>query len=158
MQCLGLLAEKPTLLMITVLMGAPGAGKTTWLRSNKSNEHVYSTELVRVDREIDVDYYMNAIRVKAVRAAEFGKDIIADGTHTITQHRSFWLRLADRLDIQTRLIVFDTSLPLLIAGNARREHPCPTQVLRKHHVRMQSAKQIIKREQWDEVETLVRNV
>ena len=59
--------------MITVLMGAPAAGKTTWMLNNKTGfEHIYSTELVRVDREIDVDYYMASIRHKAISAAKNG--------------------------------------------------------------------------------------
>jgi predicted kinase len=144
--------------MITVLMGAPAAGKTTWLRKNKGDEHIYSTELVRVDRDMDVDYFMNMIRSTAIRAAESGKSVIADGTHTITTHRSFWLRLSRRLDVPTRLIIFDTPLSLLLAGNSRREHPCNVQVLKRHHVRMQMAKRIVTHEPWGSIETLVRGV
>ena len=144
--------------MITVLMGAPGAGKTTWLLENKAHEHIYSTELVRVDREIDVDYFMNTIRARAVKACESGQDVIADGTHTIPQHRAFWLRLAKRLDLQTRLIVFNTSLPLLLMGNRMRVHPCPNSVLIKHHKRMSSARRLVLNEGWDEIETMVRSV
>lgn len=143
--------------MITVLMGAPAAGKTTWVQKNKTGfEHIYSTELVRINRELDVDYFMASIRAKAISAAKNGKDIIADGTHTIAHHRGFWLAIAKRLEIETQLIVFDTALPLLIAGNSKREHPCPNDVLLKHHKRMQIAKRIIDREPWDNVQRLVR--
>jgi len=143
--------------MITVLMGAPAAGKTTWVQKNKTGfEHIYSTEMVRIDREIDVDYYMASIRSKAIQAAKNGKDIIADGTHTIDHHRAFWLNIAKRLEIETKLIIFETPLPLLIAGNARRSHPCPNDVLLKHHKRMQIAKRIVMREAWDSVEKVVR--
>ena len=93
--------------MITVLMGAPAAGKTTWVKKNMAgNEHIYSTELVRIDRELDVDYYMASIRAAAIKACKSGQDVIADGTHTITHHRTFWLRLANRFDCNTKLIVF----------------------------------------------------
>jgi predicted kinase len=143
--------------MITVLMGAPAAGKTTWMLNNKTGfEHIYSTEAVRVDREIDVDYYMASIRHKAISAAKNGKDIIADGTHTIGHHRGFWLAIAKRLEIESHLIVFDTPLPMLIAGNSRREHPCPNDVLLKHHKRMQIAKRVVEREPWDSIKRLVR--
>lgn len=143
--------------MITVLMGAPAAGKTTWVKANATgNEHVYSTEMVRIDRELDVDYYMAAIRAKAIQACKAGVDIIADGTHTISHHRSFWLILAKRCEVKTRLIVFDTSLSLLIAGNRIRQHPCPDNVLLRHHKRMQVAKRMIIREPWNEIQRLVR--
>ena len=38
--------------MITVLMGAPGAGKSTWLRNNVTpNAYIASTQLVQIYRE-----------------------------------------------------------------------------------------------------------
>jgi predicted kinase len=41
--------------MITVLMGAPGAGKSTWVAANKTGlEYIYNTEAVRVNRDLDV--------------------------------------------------------------------------------------------------------
>ena len=41
--------------MITVLMGAPGAGKSTWLKLNANgSEHIYDTHAVRMNKEIDV--------------------------------------------------------------------------------------------------------
>jgi predicted kinase len=145
--------------MITVLMGAPAAGKTTWVKKNMSGvEHIYSTELVRIDRELDVDYYMASIRAAAIKACKSGQDVIADGTHTITHHRTFWLRLANRFDCNTKLIVFDTPLSILLQGNNARVHPCPNHVLLKHHKRMQMAKRMMVREAWDEIETVVRNV
>lgn len=154
---MGILAEIKTLLMITVLMGAPAAGKTTWLNQNKiGDEHIYSTELVRTNREIDVDYYMASIRANAIKAIKSGLNIIADGTHTITHHRSFWLVLARRYESKTTLIVFDTSLSVLRAGNRMRSHPCPDDVLLKHYKRMQIAKRMVVREPWDDIQRLVR--
>ena len=145
--------------MITVLMGAPAAGKTTWVKRNMSgDEHIYSTELVRIDRELDVDYYMASIRESAIKALKSGKDVIADGTHTIAHHRTFWLRLASKFDCNTKLILFDTSLSVLLKGNNARVHPCPNHVLLKHHRRMQLAKRMIMREGWDEIEAVVRIV
>ena len=87
--------------MITVLMGAPASGKTTWMKQNKTgDEHIYSTELVRVDKDLDVDLFMAIIRSKAIKAVMNGKDVIADGTHTIKTHRMFWLALAKRYQVE----------------------------------------------------------
>ena len=145
--------------MITVLMGAPAAGKTTWVKKNMAgNEHIYSTDLVRFDRDLDVDYYMASIRASAIKALQLGKDVIADGTHTIAHQRTFWLRLANKFNCHTKLIVFDTPLSILLQGNNARVHPCPNHVLLKHHRKMQMAKRMIMREAWDEIETVVRNV
>ena len=144
--------------MITVLMGAPAAGKSTWLAANKTGfEHIYNTELVRTNKELDVNSYMHFIRAKAIQAAENGKDVIADGTHTFTIHRQFWLKLADRLSLETRLIAFDTPLALLLAGNSKRQFPATVKIVHQHHARMQIALRAIERENWGSIEVIKRD-
>jgi predicted kinase len=143
--------------MIVVLMGAPGAGKSTWVRRNKSGfEYIFNTEAVRVNRELDIAAFMGLQRMKAVKAAEAGKFIIADGTHTIQMHRRFWLNLADRLGIETKLVVFDTPLQTCLEVQNNREFPAPRKVVVDHHRRMQMAKLHIKREGWGSIEVITR--
>jgi predicted kinase len=143
--------------MITVLMGAPGAGKSTWVRNNKhGDEHIFNTEAVRINRELDVAGFMQHQRIKAIKAVESGKDLIADGTHTIGTHRKVWLSLADRLDLPTRLIVFDTALATLLGVQKMREFPAPHKVVVDHHKRLQMAKHTIVREGWDSIEIITR--
>lgn len=145
--------------MITVLMGAPAAGKTTWMKQNKSgHEHIYSADLVRVDKDLDVDLFMAMIRSKAIKAVMNGHDVIADGTHTIKAHRMFWLALAKRYQVETKLIVFDTPLQLLLKGNSIRQYPCAADVLLKHHKSMPMAKRHALREPWNTIQRLVRDV
>ena len=143
--------------MIVVLMGIPGAGKSTWVRLNKSGlEHIYNTEGVRIDRELDVAAYMNIQRRKAIMAVEAGKTLIADGTHTIATHRQVWLKLAERLGLETRLIIFDTPLDVCLAVQNEREFPAPRKVVIDHNRRLQMAKLQVKREGWGEIETIKR--
>ena len=143
--------------MITVLMGAPAAGKSTWFAANKSgSEHVYDTDPVRKNKELDVDAYMNFIRLKAIKAAESGKDIVADGTHTFKAHRQFWLVLAHRLNLETKLIAFDTALPVLLGANATRQHSTSIKIVYQHNARMKIALRAIEREQWDSIEVIRR--
>ncbi len=92
--------------MITVLMGAPGAGKSTWVAKNATNEHIYNTEAVRINRDLDAGEYMKHQRIKAIKAVESGQSLIADGTHTISTHRRVWLNLAERLGLETRSLSF----------------------------------------------------
>jgi predicted kinase len=143
--------------MITVLMGAPGAGKSTWVMNNKTgNEHIFNTEAVRINRELDIAGFMQHQRIKAIKAVESGKDLIADGTHTIGTHRKVWLSLADRLLLPTRLIVFDTALATLLGVQKMREFPAPHKVVVDHHRRLQLAKHAIVRERWDSIEFIKR--
>lgn len=144
--------------MITVLMGAPGAGKTTWLKLNASGtDHIYDTHAVRVNRELDRGLFMHQQRLKAVKAAESGCDLICDGTHTITTHRQVWLNLAKRLGVPSRLVIFDTPLNLLLKAQRERQYPAPDKVVIDHYQRMQSAKILVRKESWDFIETIKRN-
>lgn len=143
--------------MIVVLMGAPGAGKSTWVFKNKTGfEHIYNTEAVRVNRDLDIAAFMGLQRHKAIRAVEDGKDLIADGTHTIQTHRKVWLNLAERLNIETKLVVFDTRLETCLEVQKQREFPAPRKVVVDHHQRMQMAKLHIKREGWGDIEVITR--
>ena len=141
---------------ITVLMGAPGAGKSTWVKNNHGSEYIYTTEGVRIDREIDVDEYMYNQRRRAIKAVEGGLCLIADGTHTISTHRAVWLNLAKRLQLTTRIIAFVTPLSDLLAVQDMRLHPAPNAIVRKHHHRMHGALQLIKKESWDNIEIIKR--
>jgi len=50
-------------------MGAPAAGKTTWLKRNMTgSEYVASSEMVRIDREIDVAADMNNMKLQGAEA------------------------------------------------------------------------------------------
>ena len=137
--------------MITVLMGAPGAGKSTWVSRNAIDEHIFNTEGVRVNRDMDIGSYMHIQRVRAIKAVESGKSLIADGTHTITTHRLVWLNLAKRLELPTRLIVFPTDLTTLLNVQRTRQYPAPRNVVIDHYARLKSAQLLIKKEGWDEI-------
>jgi len=50
---------RKTVRMITVLMGAPGSGKTTWVNNYAMDELILSTEAIRVMRdEIDAGAFI----------------------------------------------------------------------------------------------------
>jgi predicted kinase len=143
--------------MITVLMGAPGAGKTTWLKLHaEGTEHIYDTHAVRINRDIDRATFMNQARLKAIKAAENGQNLICDGTHTIATHRLVWLNLAKRLNQPCRLVIFDTPLNQLLIAQRKREYPAPDNVVIDHFRRMQNAKIMAQREPWDFIETIKR--
>lgn len=137
--------------MITVLMGAPGAGKSTWIKNNATDEHIFNTEGVRVNRDIDVASYMQIQRMRAIKAVESGKSLIADGTHTIQSHRQVWLNLAKRLELPKRIIVFPVDLQTLLNVQLTRRHPAPRNVVVNHFSRLKSAQSLITKEGWDEI-------
>lgn len=143
--------------MITVLMGAPGAGKSTWVRNNKmGNEHIYNIDVIRANKDMDVNAYTRHMRMKAIMAVEHGYDLIADACHVMKTHRLLWLALADRLELQTRLIVFDTCRELLLQAQENREFPVKNSVVIDQHRKLQMSKNDVKREGWGIIEIITR--
>ena len=143
--------------MITVLMGAPAAGKSTWLKANAiGDEHIYNTEAIRIHRDIDRDSFMRTIRRNAYIAVRDGKSVIADGTHTIGQHRNYWLKVAKEFNVKTKLVMFDTPLNVLLIGNSKRLYPAPVIVIRDHYIRFNRSKDIVRLEAWDQIEIVKR--
>jgi predicted kinase len=148
--------DKTNEYQLTVLMGAPGAGKSTWVKRHRVDEYVYNTEGVRIDRDLDIASYMHQQRVKAIKAVESGSRLIADGTHTIQSHRLIWLNLAKRLNLTIRLIAFNTPVATCLAVQKAREYPAPDKVVRSHSHKMHTALQQAKREGWSHVEIINR--
>ena len=143
--------------MITVLMGAPGAGKSTWTRNNKTGfEHVYNIDAIRAIKDMDVNAYTRHMRTKAIMAVEQGHDLIADATHVMKMHRLIWLGLADRLSLDTRLVVFDTRRELLLQAQQEREFPVKNSVVIDQHRKFQLSKNEVKREGWGTIEVITR--
>lgn len=145
--------------MITVLMGAPGAGKTTWVRQNATNELVLSSEAVRIYRdELDVGAYMNQMRLKGLQAVKSGQSVIVDATNTITAHRAYWLKIAKANKVDNRLVAFNTGLDQLLAAQKLRAHPAPDTIVKDHYRRFQRSLQMIKMEGWKDIKIINRGV
>lgn len=143
--------------MITVLMGAPGAGKSTWVHKNKNPlDYIYNTEAVRTNPGIDVAAFMRSERIKAIEAAKLGLDIICDGTHTLAGHRLVWLTIARTLKLETKLVVFDTPLLCLLLAQKERVYPAPYKVVVDHYRRFEMAKHLVHMEPWTQIEVIVR--
>lgn len=145
--------------MITVLMGAPGAGKTTWIKQNATDELVLSSEPVRIYRdELDVGAYMNQMRLIGLKAVKSGQSVIVDATNTITAHRAYWLKIAKANKVDNRLVAFNTGLDQLLAAQKLRAHPAPDTIVKDHYRRFQRSLQMIKMEGWKDIKIINRGV
>jgi predicted kinase len=141
--------------MITVLMGAPGSGKSTWVQKNAQGiDHVYCLDGIRVNPELDISAFSNLRRMQAIKAVENGQSLIADATHTIKAHRDVWRHLADRMGLPTRIVLFDTPLATLLEVQKHREFPVKRSVVVDHHRKLQLARHAIDREGWGSIEVI----
>jgi predicted kinase len=145
--------------MITVLMGAPGSGKSTWVQNHYDHgTHIFDIDAVRTRPGIDVQGFTRYERIKAIKAAQLGVDVIADATHLMPGHRAIWLQVAKELGIETKIIAFDTPLRTLLKIQRERAHPAPDKVVVDHHRRFQMQKHVINREPWSYIEVIVRGI
>ena len=144
--------------MIVVLMGASGSGKSTWARNAMTgHEHIYCLDDIRFGYEMDIQAYAHNKRMQAIKAVEQGKPLIADATHLIRAHRDVWRSLADRLNLETQLIAFDTPLNTLLQVQMHRTNPAPRSVVVNGFKQFQLAKQGIHKEGWDSVKVIHRS-
>jgi predicted kinase len=145
--------------MITVLMGAPGAGKTTWVKQNAKDQLVLSSEAVRIYKdELDVGAYMNQMRLKGAQAVKSGQSVIVDATNTITAHRAYWIKISRAYGVDSELVAFNTSLELLLNAQRSREYPAPDHIVKDHFRRFQRALTMIKMEGWKNMKIINRGV
>lgn len=142
---------------LTVLMGPPGAGKTTWTEANLAPGQVLcSTERLRHDRRMHdrpgaLVRYLAQLRVKAEDALRAGRSVLVDGCNTRKGDRSTWLALARDCGAQTELVVFDTPLAVVLAVQAARAAPVAEAKVREYHAQHQAALRVIGREGWRRV-------
>ncbi|MDN5347115.1 MAG: hypothetical protein PWP65_679 [Clostridia bacterium] len=109
---------------LTVLIGPPAAGKSTW-RQNFKGE-VISTDAIRrekfgvqYDPRIEPAVWRLAY-VKLRQALAEGKDVCFDATNTTRARRQPLIRLAKEYGATVRAVVFLHDLELLLRRNAAR--------------------------------------
>jgi len=139
-------------------MGVPGAGKTTWMeKQTLDGVYVASTEIVRKDRNLDVDSFFAWLRQSSIAAVADGLSVISDGTNIDFRHRKFWLNLAAENNVATKLVVFKTDLALCLQAQTKRTAPVPNKLVRKYDWDMGRELQKIKSENWDSIEYIIRS-
>jgi predicted kinase len=146
---------------LTVLMGPPGAGKTTWLQANQRPGLVMcSTERIRTDtklRESAAAAYIAALEGKARNGLQAGRDVVIDGCNTRQRERSRWLHLAHACGATTELVILDTPLQQALDAQASRTHPVPLDKVRRYHDQFRQALSVVHREGWAKVTHVPRD-
>lgn len=135
---------------LTVLMGVPGSGKTTWVGANAHGRVVCGTDRLRTDRFTGpaTAAFMESLRVRARRALASGLDVVVDGCNVRRNERSRWQGLARQHGAATELVVVHASLEDVLAVQRSRSQPVPEDRVRAYHRDFTRALSMIRSEGW----------
>jgi protein phosphatase len=111
-----------------VLSGVPGAGKSTWARTNASRLHatVVCSDDVRRDFEADGqdpwdgDAVFAEVERRARCLIEIDRSVIVDATHYQRAYRTYLRQLGIGADVRRVAIWFDVPLEICLQRNAGR--------------------------------------
>lgn len=146
---------------LTVMLGVPGSGKSTWIAANQRPDQVIcSTERMRTDVRLThqsgaLVAYLSGLQRKARRALAGGHDVLIDGCNTRRQERSRWLNVAREQAAVTHLVVVDTPLATALAAQRTRAHPVPEDKVAGYYQDFTQALAVIESEGWQHI-TYVR--
>jgi len=143
---------------LLVMMGAPGAGKTTWInRQRLEGFHLASTEALRVNfQDTDSNAFMENFRRKGKEALLAGQSVVVDATNTFPHHRRFWLDAGNEVGAFTELMIFNTDLNLLNKAQRSRTAPVQSKIIFKHHRAMIQAMRDVRNENWGRIQMISR--
>ncbi len=149
---------QPLVVMISVLIGFPASGKSTYterlldavtISSDKIREEMYGNEAIQGNPK-DVFALVNA---RAEQAVKDGRDVIIDATNLSVWSRKSYVEIAKKHNISIEAIVFDTPIDVCKARNKIRDRQVPDSVYDKMVPRFQMP---TRREGFEKI-TVVKN-
>ena len=130
---------------LVLLVGAAGAGKSTWAAARVQPSQVLSSDAFRelvADDASDqgaTGVAFQLLHLVARARLERGLLTVIDATNLTSGARRPWRALAERHGRPCVAVLFDVPLPELLARNAGRERVVDAAVVRRHAIQMQTA-------------------
>jgi alkanesulfonate monooxygenase SsuD/methylene tetrahydromethanopterin reductase-like flavin-dependent oxidoreductase (luciferase family)/predicted kinase len=142
---------------LVVLVGASGAGKSTWAAQNYRSQEIVSSDDLRGvvgSGRHDLDASADAFRllddIVAARLRR-GLTCVVDSLGLDAQRRRGYRALASQAGLPAVVVAFDVAPALVRERNARRDRPVPAPVLRAQLSRVAAVLTEIEGEGWDHV-------
>lgn len=145
---------------LVVLVGASGAGKSTWAAERYRSAEIVSSDDLRgvvgsgrhdLDASSDAFALLDLIVAGRLRRA---LTTVVDTLGLDPVRRARWTDLARTAGLPTVAITFDTPPGLCRSRNAARDRPVPARVLTEQLRSFGAAREQLPRESWDEVVTV----
>jgi HK97 family phage prohead protease len=141
---------------LVVLIGPPGAGKTTWL--DRELPQATRVDLEQIRREPDTD--RGEVITRAINDTfallRDGKLVAFDSTAIRPKFRARLRGVAREVGVPLHGVVFDVPLEDLLAAQTSRKHPVPDERVRELHQQFTDQLDEIYGEDWTTMETVSR--
>lgn len=139
---------------LTVLMGAPGAGKSTYAQKAQRGE-IVSTEEARVHPLASGDVMRGAYR-RIHELLASGEDAVFDTTAATPNIRKAALGIARRYGAEVDVHVLDTPVEDCVQAQRGRAHPVPEERVRRYHADIRRQISKLDDEGFDDVRVIRR--
>ena len=142
---------------LVVLVGASGAGKSTWAAARYRTAEIVSSDALRGvvgSGEHDLDASVEAFALlEQIVAARLRRCLttVVDTLGTDVPRRRAWLAAARSAGLPAVAVVLDTPAAVCRARNAVRDRPVPGRVLASQLAAQASARSQLDEEGWDAV-------
>jgi predicted kinase len=127
---------------LEVLLGIPGAGKSTWVAEQAVDQVVLS---------LDAGQPIAGLASRAAELLAAGRDVIVDGTGLDPVHRATWLQVTGTVRARAELRAFACSAAVAVARVHQRPRRVPARVIRDDAVRFTLALAAAEVEGWDRI-------
>lgn len=135
---------------LTITVGAPGAGKSTWAHAHAAatgaavigrdaiREHLFGTDyLCQTPIRAREERVTSLQRALVAEQLSQGRDVIVDDTNALPGIRASWERFATAQHALFRTRRFNVPLEVALERNARRQRRVPDDVVRDYHRALQ---------------------
>lgn len=135
---------------LTVTMGVPGSGKSTWAEAQSAWWACTDAE-----RTGDIDHrtFVAALQDEVLQQLRAGVDVVTDGCNVDRRTRRSWLELGRRADARCVLAIVECDADEALRRNASRPHGerVPHQRMLRYLERFPLARTQVGAEGWDAV-------
>jgi hypothetical protein len=141
---------------LIVLIGAPGAGKTTWLREHLSSAQRVDLEILRREPTTDPVQTVKTAIEETCKHLRAGRLVGFDSTAINPAMRERLRTAAEANGVPVHAIIFNPPLELLLDAQMEREHPVPGERVKQLHSQLQDQLETIYAESWASIRTVTR--